>query len=65
MHVDKNEVMYNDTKRFVVKARKAGVEVVLHESHDLFHVWHLFARYMPESKRSIKDIGTFVRNHIS
>jgi acetyl esterase/lipase len=65
MHVDKNEIMYNDTAQFVTKAREAGVDVELHESNDLFHVWHIFARYMPEAKQSIDDIGRFVKKHIS
>jgi acetyl esterase/lipase len=65
MHVDKNEIMYNDTAQFAAKAREAGVSVELHESNDLFHVWHIFARYMPEAKQAINDIGRFVKKHIS
>lgn len=65
MHADKNEVMYNDTARFAAKARKAGVDVTLYESEDLFHVWHVFARYIPEAKQSINDISEFVKKHIS
>lgn len=65
MHADTNEVMYNDTARFAAKARKEGVDVTLYESEDLFHVWHIFARYIPEAKQSINDIAKFVKRHIS
>ncbi len=64
IHVDKSEVMYNDSKRLADKARKAGVTVELYESEGLFHVWHVFARYMPEAKQSIRAIGEFVKRFV-
>ncbi len=60
IHVDKNEILYDDSVRLVTKARAAGVEVELHVSHELFHVWHIFARYMPEAKQSIEKIGEYI-----
>ena len=64
IHVDKKEIMYKDSLRFAEKARKSGVEVELYESNDLFHVWHIFAGYIPEAKKSIDEIGKFVKAHI-
>jgi len=65
IHVDKSEIMYNDSVRFADKARRAGVPVEIYEADGLFHVWHIFARYIPEAKQSIKDIGRFVKEYTS
>ncbi len=64
IHADKNEVMYNDSKRLADKARKAGVTVEFYNSDGLFHVWHLFARYMPEAWQSIHAIGEFAKRFV-
>lgn len=65
MHVDSSEIMYNDTVRFAEKARKAGVHVEVHEAQGLFHVWHVFARYLPEARASIAQIGQFVKKYLT
>jgi acetyl esterase/lipase len=30
----------------------------------MWHVWHLFARYVPEGQRAIDKIGAFIRKHL-
>lgn len=63
MHADKDELLYPQAASFVEKARKAGVEVNFYETKGLWHVWHLFARYIPEAKVAIRQIGTFIQLH--
>lgn len=64
IHVDKDEVMHDDSSRLAEKARKAGVEVELYEAEGLFHVWHVFNRYMPEAKQAISDISRFINKYV-
>lgn len=64
IHVDKSEILYDDSVRLAEKAKKAGVDVSFYASEGLFHVWHIFARYMPEAKKSIDEIGQFMQQHI-
>lgn len=64
IHVDKNEVMYSDSARLAEKATKAGVDTTLDVSDGLFHVWHLFADYMPEARKSVKEIGKFIKSRL-
>jgi len=64
IHVDKDEIMNSDSVRLARKARHEDVHVILYQSEGLFHVWHVFARYMPEAKKSIKDIGEFIKLYL-
>lgn len=64
IHIDKNEILYDDSVRLADKAKKAGVDVHLQASEGLFHVWHIFARYMPEARKSIKQIGLFIQQRL-
>jgi monoterpene epsilon-lactone hydrolase len=63
VHVDKDELLYSDSARVVSKARKAGVDVEFYETEGLWHVWHLFARYIPEARTAIDHIGQFIQMH--
>lgn len=61
--VDKSELMYGQSVRLAEKAKKEGVDVTLQESEGLWHVWPLFARYIPEARATIQEITKFVRQH--
>lgn len=63
VHIDKSEIMYDDSARLVQKARKEGVEVEFYEEEGLWHVWHMYARYIPEAKKAIKNIAKFINKH--
>jgi acetyl esterase/lipase len=54
-----SEVLYNDSTRFVRKARGAGVEVKFQTWKGLIHWWHMF-NAMPESKEAVAKIIQFI-----
>ena len=46
------------------RARQDGVDAELEIWEGMWHVWHLFARYVPEGQRAIDKIGAFTRKHL-
>ncbi len=42
------------------RAKAAGVEVELDVWDDMPHVWHVFAKLLPEGQQAIDKIGKFV-----
>jgi acetyl esterase/lipase len=63
IHAEKTELMYSDSHRLAQKAEAAGVDVAFEPAEGLFHVWHLFALYMPEAKKSVQSIGEYIFKH--
>ncbi|HEY1835797.1 MAG TPA: alpha/beta hydrolase [Candidatus Saccharimonadales bacterium] len=64
VHASKNELMHNDSMRFVEKAKREGVKVEFYQGENLWHVWHLFARYLPEARQAIQNIGEFIADNL-
>lgn len=60
LHIDKSEILYGDAVAVVKKAKAAGVDAELYEEKDLWHVWHIFARYVPEAQKAVDHIGKFI-----
>lgn len=60
LHIDKSEMLYGDAVAVVKKAKAAGVDAELYEEKDLWHVWHIFARYVPEAQKAVDHIGKFI-----
>ncbi len=60
IHIDKSEILYGDAVAVVKKAKAAGVDAELYEEKDLWHVWHIFARYVPEAQKAVDHIGKFI-----
>ncbi len=58
------EIVLDDSRRLAVKAREAGVEVVLDEWEDQIHVFQAFAPYIPKARPAIHQIGLFVRQRV-
>jgi len=65
LHAAKNETLHTDAARFVAKAKQHGVDARLYQADGLWHVWHLYARYLPEARAAIRDIGHFINQHIT
>lgn len=59
--VANTEIFEDDSRIFFRQARAAGVDVTLEVGHGLWHAWPLFAPFIPEAKRSIRNIGEWVR----
>jgi epsilon-lactone hydrolase len=60
IQVGSDEVLRDDAVRMAARMRDAGCRVELEIWPRMPHVWHLFAPVMPEARRAIARIGTFV-----
>jgi epsilon-lactone hydrolase len=63
IHVGSDELLFQDSVRIAKKAENAGVSVSLKIYDHLWHVFHLNAKLMPESKSALADFGSFITEH--
>jgi acetyl esterase/lipase len=61
IHVGTHEVLLSDSHRLAEAARAADVPVKLDVWPEMWHVWHLFAAVVPESRGAIAEVAEFVR----
>ena len=54
------EILLDDSTRVAERAKRAGVNVELEVWDDMIHVWHVFAKLLPEGQQAIDKIGKFV-----
>lgn len=59
VHVGANEILLDDARRLVDRARDAGVQASLGAFGGMWHVFQAFP--IPEAKRSLREIGGFIR----
>lgn len=59
VHVGGDEVLLDDARRLVHKARLAGVDASLGEFEGMWHVFQAIPG-VPESRRSLREVGGFV-----
>lgn len=59
VQASESEVLFNDSTRFVKRAKKHGVDVKFQKWHGLIHWWHMFGG-MPEAKEAIDEIILFI-----
>ncbi len=64
MQVGEDEIMLSYTLDFAAKAQKAGVTVQLSIGKNMWHVWYLFAPFLPEANEAIKEIGLFIQKQL-
>jgi epsilon-lactone hydrolase len=62
LHVGSDEILLDDARRFVEKARAQGVDASLGRFEGLWHVFHAFPG-LPESRDALREIGAFIRRH--
>ena len=60
IHVGDAEILLDDATRVAERAKLAGVKVELEVWDDMIHVWHVFAKLLPEGQQAIDKIGKFV-----
>lgn len=60
IHVGEAEILLDDATRVTERAKAAGVEVDLEVWDDMIHVWHVFAKILPEAQQAIDRIGAYV-----
>jgi len=60
VQVGAREVLLDDARRLVDRARAAGVEVTYFEGDGLIHVWPVLAPAAPESAAALDQVGRFI-----
>src|SRR5207245_6245844 len=60
IQVGEAEILLDDSTRVAGRAKAAGVDVELEVWDDMIHVWHVFAKLLPEAQQAIDKIGKFV-----
>lgn len=63
MQVGDAEILLDDSTRVAEKAKAAGVKVDLEVWPDMVHVWHVYAKILPEGQQAIDRIGRYVLEH--
>ncbi|MGA9722418.1 MAG: alpha/beta hydrolase [Candidatus Binatus sp.] len=53
------EILLDDATRVAARAKAAGVQVELEVWDEMPHVWHVFAKLLPEGQQAIDKIGKF------
>jgi monoterpene epsilon-lactone hydrolase len=57
------EILLDDSIRVTEKAKAAGVKVDLEVWPEMVHVWHVYAKILPEAQQAIDRIGQYVIEH--
>jgi acetyl esterase/lipase len=60
LQVGSDEILRDDAVRIAEKLKAAGCDVEIEVWPCMPHVWHLYARILPEGHRAIQQIGTFL-----
>ncbi|MFE7418063.1 alpha/beta hydrolase [Rhodococcus sp. NPDC057529] len=61
IHVSSHEALLDDSIRFAVNARSAGVDMTVEIEHEMQHIYPCLAGRAPEADRAIARMGTWVR----
>ena len=62
IQVGNDEILLSDATRLAERARAAGVQVELTIWPGMWHVWQLFAPWLPEAREAIEQMASFVRS---
>ena len=65
IQVGRDEILRDDAARMAAKLRHAGCEVEFEEWPRMPHVWHHYARLIPEGRQAFERIGAFVRTRLT
>ncbi len=65
IHVGSDEALRDDAVLMAECLRATGCEVELEAWPHVFHVWHMFARILPEARGAIARIGAFLQAKLS
>ncbi len=60
IQVGTSETLLDDATRLAERAKEAGVDVTLEPWEEMIHVWQYYASMVPEAKKAVKDIGSFI-----
>lgn len=62
VHASEAELLIDDARRYVNKARAAGSPAALETWHHVLHVWHIFEDRLPEAQAAFERIGVFLES---
>jgi len=65
IQVGEAEILLDDSTRVAERAKHAGVQVDLEVWDEMVHVWHAFAKLLPEAQQAIEKMGSYVIGHTS
>ena len=65
LHVGSREVLLDDARRVAAAARNAGVDTTYREWRDMPHVFQAFARFVPEARVALGEVGQFVIERVA
>jgi monoterpene epsilon-lactone hydrolase len=62
IQVSEAEMLLDDARRYVIKARACGSPARLQSWAGLLHVWQIFNPEVPEALQAFSEIGQFIRS---
>ncbi len=65
VHASPSELLYDQIRRFVDKARAAGVDVTVAESRSWWHSFHVTATTLRDATEAVDDLGHELANQLS
>lgn len=60
VQVSETELLFDDARRYVNRARAAGSPATLQSWNHTLHVWHMFNPELPEAREALAEIGKFL-----
>lgn len=63
VHASNDEILLSDARTIVENAQRDGTDATLYIGEGMWHGWHLFAAYVPEAKRAMRQVTQFVTRH--
>lgn len=63
IHVGSDELMLSSSIKLHENAKEDGVDTVLYVGEGMWHNWHLFAGFVPEAKKAMREIGKYIVDH--
>ncbi len=65
IHVGDDEILLSDAEELATKARASGVAVDLVVWPHMWHVFEIFAPFLPEARRAVAATGAFVKRQLT
>ncbi|MES3021576.1 MAG: alpha/beta hydrolase [Pseudomonadota bacterium] len=60
VHVSETEMLFDDARRYVNRARAAGSPATLQSWNHTLHAWHILYPELPEAREAFDEIGKFL-----
>jgi acetyl esterase/lipase len=65
LQVGTHEILLDDSRFFTEKARQTGVNITLEIYPGMWHVFQTFGKGMPESRKAIQQVASFIQQHLN